>query len=80
MKKKIYYYTIIISKNDDKKQRKVAVEYVKLCGYGQGGDRKSNCQVGTLKLSEIAKQLGTSKNHCPHNSHRTESSNKRFSC
>lgn len=49
------------SKNDDAKQRKVAVEYVRLCGYGQGGDRKSNCQLGSLKLSDIANQLGTSE-------------------
>lgn len=51
------------SKNDDKKQRKVAVEYVKLCGYKHGGDRNSKDQVGLLNLSldEIAKQLGTSK-------------------
>lgn len=48
-------------KNNEAKQRKVADEYVKLCGYGQGGDRKSNCQVGVLKLSDIAKQLGTSE-------------------
>ena len=49
------------SKNNESKQRKVAVEYVKLCGYKQGGDRKSNCQNGALKLSEIASQLGTSE-------------------
>ena len=50
------------SKNDDKKQRKVAVEYVKLCGYGNGGDRKAQAQVGhVLSLEEIANQLGTSK-------------------
>ena len=40
---------------------KVALEYVRLCGYKQGGDRKSNCQNGTLKLADIAKQLGTSE-------------------
>ena len=28
------------SKNDDKKQRKVAVEYVKLCGYNIGNNRR----------------------------------------
>ena len=54
------------SKNDDKKQRKVAVEYVKLCGYKHGeigNGREKNSQVGNSKLSldEIAKQLGTSK-------------------
>ncbi len=51
------------SKNDEAKQRKVAVEYVKLCGYKNGGDRKSDSHSGNVKLSleEIAKQLGTSK-------------------
>lgn len=50
------------SKNDESKQRKVAVEYVKLCGYKNGGDRKSRCQLGTmLTLDQIAKQLGISK-------------------
>jgi len=50
------------SKNNEAKQRKVAVEYVKLCGYKNGGDRQAQCQVGTLlSLDEIAKQLGTSK-------------------
>lgn len=51
------------SKNNESKQRKVAVEYVKLCGYGHGGDRNSNSQNGNLKLTldEIAKQLGISK-------------------
>lgn len=54
------------SKNDDKKQRKVAVEYVKLCGYKHGeigNGREKNSQVGNSKLSldEIAKQLGISK-------------------
>ena len=51
------------TKNDEAKQRKVAVEYVKLCGYKNGGDRKSEGQLGTLKLSlrEIATQLGTSE-------------------
>ena len=49
------------TKNDESKQRKVAVEYVKLCGYEQGGDRKSKAQHGLLNLDEIAHQLGTSK-------------------
>ena len=51
------------SKNDESKQRKVAVEYVKLCGYRNGGDRKSESHNETLKLSlnEIASQLGTSR-------------------
>lgn len=49
-------------KNDEAKQRKVAVEYVKLCGYKPNGDRKAECQNGTrLSLDEIASQLGTSK-------------------
>lgn len=49
------------SKNDDKKQRKVAVEYVRLCGYSANGDRATECQNGTrLTLEEIASQLGTS--------------------
>ena len=35
---------------------------MKLCGYKNGGDRKAQCQVGTLlSLDEIASQLGTSK-------------------
>ena len=52
-----------IMKTDEAKQRKVAVEYVKLCGYKNGGDRKSESHNETLKLSldEIASQLGTSK-------------------
>ena len=48
-------------KNNEAKQRKVALEYVKLCGYEQGGDRKSNGQSDRLKLSEIggsAKKVG----------------------
>ena len=51
------------SKNDESKQRKVTVEYVKLGGYKNGGDRKSESHNETLKLSldEIAKQLGTSR-------------------
>lgn len=40
------------SKNNESKQRKVADEYVRLCGYGQGGNRKSKGQDGLLKLSE----------------------------
>ena len=47
--------------NSDTKKRKIATEYVRLCGYQQGGDRKSNVQHGLLSLDEIAKQLGTSK-------------------
>ena len=55
------FHLEILQKNSESKQRKVADEYVKLCGYKQGGDRKSNCQNGVLKLSDIAKQLNTSK-------------------
>lgn len=56
-----------IMKTDEAKQRKVAVEYVKLCGYKNGEmgkGRKKECQLGTptlLSLDEIASQLGTSK-------------------
>lgn len=49
------------SSNDPAKQRKVAAEYVALCGYNHGGDRKSSCQNGGLKLSDIATQLGTTE-------------------
>ena len=54
------------SKNDESKQRKVAVEYVKLCGYKNGemgNGREKDSQNGNAKLTldEIAKQLGTSK-------------------
>lgn len=54
------------NKNDEKKQRKVAVEYVKLCGYKNGemgNGRKKECQNGiaTLTLDEIASQLDISK-------------------
>ena len=48
------------SKNDESKQRKVAVEYVKLCGYGQGRPEK-DANLAHLSLDQIAKQLGTSK-------------------
>lgn len=35
---------------------------MRLCGYGNGGDRKAQAQNGhVLTLDEIAKQLGTSK-------------------
>lgn len=54
------------NKNNESKQRKVAVEYVKLCGYKNGeigNGRKKEDQNGLPKLTldEIAKQLGTSK-------------------
>ena len=34
---------------------------MRLCGYKNGGDRKSEGQNDLLKLSEIAKQLGISE-------------------
>lgn len=50
------------TKNDEAKQRKVAVEYVRLCGYSPNGDRFTECQNGTrITLDEIAAQLGTTK-------------------
>ena len=55
------------SKNDDAKLRKVAVEYVRLCGYGHGEIGKNHSQNSQnensekLTLEEIAKRLGTSK-------------------
>ena len=50
------------AKNDETKQRKVAVEYVRLCGYKPNEDRKAECQNGTcLSLDQIAEQFGTSK-------------------
>ena len=57
------------SKNDESKQRKVAVEYVKLCGYKNGeignGRKKDshNGKATQLTLDQIAKQLGTSKSN-----------------
>ena len=54
------------SKNNEAKQRKIAVEYVRLCGYNHGelgNGRKKRVQDGPSKLTldEIAEQLGTSK-------------------
>lgn len=56
-------YNRVMNSDDEAKQRKVAVEYVKLCGYKNGGDRKSDSHNGNVKLTldEIASQLGTSK-------------------
>ena len=49
-------------KNDDAKQRKIAVEYVNLCGYSRGGNRTSNCDNRSLKkLDIIAEELGISE-------------------
>lgn len=54
---------VLSSDNEELKQRVLSGEYVKLCGYRNGGDRKSDSHYGNVKLSleEIAKQLGTSK-------------------
>ena len=52
---------VLDSNNDDLKQRVLSGETSISAGYKQGGNRKSNCQVGILKLSDIAKQLGTSE-------------------
>lgn len=54
------------SKNDDRKQRKVADEYVRLCGFKHGeiggGHQRSHYGISAqLSLSEIAQQLGTSR-------------------
>ena len=48
------------TKNDEAKQRKVAVEYVRLCGYEQGRPEK-DAKLARLSLDQIASQLGTSK-------------------
>ena len=59
------------SKNSDSKQRKVAVEYVRLCGYKNGEIGKNHFQdshngkAEKMTLDEIAKQLGTSKTNLP---------------
>ena len=55
------------SKNDESKQRKVAVEYVKLCGYKNGemgNGRKKEVHNGLptkLSLDEIASQYLTAR-------------------
>lgn len=48
------------TKNNEAKQRKIAVEYVNLCGNKHGGDRASG-DNRRLKLDEIAVQLGTNE-------------------
>ena len=48
-------------KNSEAKKRKIAVEYVKLCGYKHGGDRSARRQHGALTTAEIAVHLGTSE-------------------
>lgn len=50
------------SKNDFKKQRKVADEYTRLRGYGQGRPKKES-SLDSLSLDQIAKELGTSKSN-----------------
>ena len=53
-------YNRVMNSDDESKQRKVAVEYVKLCGYGQGRPEK-DANLARLSLDQIAEQLGTSK-------------------
>lgn len=48
-------------KNSEAKKRKIAAEYVKLCGYKHGGDRSARGQHGPLTTAEIATQLGISE-------------------
>lgn len=54
-------------KNSEAKQRKVADEYVRLCGYKNGEIGRNHTQdfqngkAEKMTLEEIAKQLGTSK-------------------
>ena len=47
-------------KNDEAKQRKVAVEYVKLCGYKQGRPQKES-NMDCLSLEEISSLIGRLK-------------------
>ena len=47
------------TKNNEAKQRKVATEYVRLCGYGHSGDKNSSDQLDYLEiLLEIATKFG----------------------
>ena len=46
--------------NSKSKQRKIADEYVRLCGYGQGRPEKES-KMDCLTLKQIASQLGTSE-------------------
>lgn len=51
------------TKNDDAKQRKIATEYVALCGYKLGDNqhkRVGDNRLPTLSQDEIAEQLGVS--------------------
>ncbi len=54
------------NKNNESKQCKIAIEYVRLCGYkngelGNGRKKDSQNENAKLSLEEIAGQLGTSK-------------------
>lgn len=50
------------TKNDDAKQRKIATEYVALCGYKHGemgrGRKTVDNRLPNLTQDEIAEQLG----------------------
>lgn len=48
-------------KNDPNKMRKIAVEYVELCGNKHGGDRASGDNRHLMTQDEIAQQLGNSR-------------------
>ena len=52
------------TKNDEAKQRKIAVEYVNLCGYKHGeiggGHQTSDNRNSAMSQDQIAKQLGVS--------------------
>lgn len=48
-------------KNNPDKMRKAITEYVELVGNKNGGYKKSECQVGTMSQSQIAKELGISE-------------------
>ncbi len=60
--------TIVIAnfgrtKNDEAKQRKIAAEYVALCGYKLGDNQHSRVaenQLPSISQEEIAKRLGIS--------------------
>lgn len=59
-------YNRVMNSDDEELKKKVAVEYVKLCGYKNGkmgNGRKSDSHNGNVKLTldQIAEQLGTSK-------------------
>lgn len=54
------------SKNDENKKRKIAVEYVRLCGYkngevGNGGKKRVQNGLSKITLDEIAQELNMSK-------------------